>query len=925
MALDNPDLPEALGYLRSTALGLSPRGLATKLIIPNDQILYTEVIAPGPDAASRLAQIRLALEGRTPYDVDDLAFDWSAEGDMVQVAVIARETLAEAEAFAAEHRFNPVAFVALPQDGAFQGEPWFGPTALAATLLTPGETVERDQAPVNLQPRSLASAVPRVPEAVPEPEFIPEPEPDVPPAPEQVPVPEHVPDPVPQPEPAPPELPAPEPEYTPEPEYMPEPEYDPQPVYMPEYGAKAEPMPAPPVLEDAGPVAAQWDDVIPDKTALQPEAEEAPMALDVPDDEPETPPEPAATQSARVIDPGIDDALPPMPSDAAIMAFSSRRAPDDLPRGKAGKSAALGGVGAAKGSVPRPAIARPLPAAAADRPQSVARPAIAAPARSQTVVKPIASKPVASKPAETKPTVASKALRGLGAFVNAPGMSGDRKVKPPIAAMISAAPQMQAAAAAVPMPAKPGTSQTTPPRSGIGLGGKSAPVGGKPRHLGLMLTLILLLCLVLVAAWSSYTLAFWQSSDPAVDTAVMESATPAPDDEMLADMQDPEVLAAANTEAQLAEPALEPMLDTPVEAAPQTAADLVVTAGNTPASEPQDEILLATMDAPPNAPDPLALPQADARGDPLPAAQPAPPPFGTVYQFDADGMIRPTPEGIITPEGVLLIAGKPPRVPEPRPADLVATTLPPTLPAADGTTALPVDPALVGKRPQIRPEGLVPAATLDDASLAPAADSRFAGLRPQARPQAILAAGEDARLASAGASLAAQAETAASATLASAALDPGRSKMAVAISRKPASRPRDLSASVEAAVAAAIRAPEPEPETEPEQTAKAPAKNAAPEADNEPEVASVAPSIPTRASVAKQATFKNAINLSKMNLIGVYGSDANRHALIRQANGRFKKVQVGDKIDGGQIAAITATEVRYKKGGKMLTLAMPKG
>ena len=26
-----------------------------------------------------------------------------------------------------------------------------------------------------------------------------------------------------------------------------------------------------------------------------------------------------------------------------------------------------------------------------------------------------------------------------------------------------------------------------------------------------------------------------------------------------------------------------------------------------------------------------------------------------------------------------------------------------------------------------------------------------------------------------------------------------------------------------------------------------------------------------------------------------------------------------------QIAAITATEVRYKKGGKMVTLAMPKG
>jgi hypothetical protein len=240
---------------------------------------------------------------------------------------------------------------------------------------------------------------------------------------------------------------------------------------------------------------------------------------------------------------------------------------------------------------------------------------------------------------------------------------------------------------------------------------------------------------------------------------------------------------------------------------------------------------------------------------------------------------------------------------------------------------LPVDPALQGKRPQARPAGLVPAALTpapaDQGALAPAADSRLAGLRPQARPGTILAAGDAARLASANASLTAQAETAAAESATA-----SRSKMAVTISRKPEPRPRDLSKAVEAAVAAAIRAPEPEPEPEAEPAkaaAKAPAKDAAPEADNEPEVASAAPSIPTKASVAKQATFKNAINLSKVNLIGVYGTSSNRHALIRQANGRFKKVKVGDKIDGGQIAAITASEVRYKKGGKMVTLAMPKG
>jgi translation initiation factor 6 (eIF-6) len=76
--------------------------------------------------------------------------------------------------------------------------------------------------------------------------------------------------------------------------------------------------------------------------------------------------------------------------------------------------------------------------------------------------------------------------------------------------------------------------------------------------------------------------------------------------------------------------------------------------------------------------------------------------------------------------------------------------------------------------------------------------------------------------------------------------------------------------------------------------------------------------------VAKQATFVNAINLSRINLIGVYGTQSNRYALVRQPNGRYKKIKTGDNIDGGRVAAITSTEVRYQKGGKMLSLKMPK-
>jgi hypothetical protein len=531
---------------------------------------------------------------------------------------------------------------------------------------------------------------------------------------------------------------------------------------------------------------------------------------------------------------------------------------------------------------------------------------------------------------DPKPAGASKALRGLGALVTAPGIAGSKPRKP-VPPPTVPDPRVAPVAGQPLDPArKPAATEKPAQRpAGLGLGGKAPPVRGKPRYLGLILTGVLLLLLALVAAWSSFSLASWQGGDAAVETAAAPDAAadvPAPADEIAADLQDPEALAdaplteAAASDASLTEgdPADLPPADVAAaDPAPDTQVLTDAAASNATASEPQDEIFLATMDAAPNAPDPLSLPQPDARGDPLPAAQPAPPPFGTVYQFDADGNIVPTPEGIITPEGVLLIAGKPPVLPLPRPEGLTApaadaATLPAT--GADAATAtpaeeFPVDPALVGKRPKLRPEGLAPvAAPNDDASLAPEAGTRVASLRPQPRPAAILAA----------AATSDAVETAVqNASLAAAVLnDPNTSPLAVSISRKPAARPADLSRAVEAAVAAAVRTPEPE--------AEAPPEKAAPEADNEPEMASAAPKLPTSASVAKQATFKNAINLSKINLIGVYGTPSSRYALVRQANGKYKKVKVGDKIDGGKVAAITSTEVRYQKGSKMLTLAMPK-
>ncbi|HMS95661.1 MAG TPA: hypothetical protein PKA03_10650, partial [Tabrizicola sp.] len=86
----------------------------------------------------------------------------------------------------------------------------------------------------------------------------------------------------------------------------------------------------------------------------------------------------------------------------------------------------------------------------------------------------------------------------------------------------------------------------------------------------------------------------------------------------------------------------------------------------------QDEIFLAAMDAPPPALDAFALPAPAATTDTPPGAPMPPPAFGTVYKFDALGLLVPTPEGILSPEGIMLFAGPPPLAPPARSAAAVA-------------------------------------------------------------------------------------------------------------------------------------------------------------------------------------------------------------------------------------------------------------
>jgi hypothetical protein len=935
-AFDVDDLPAVMADLRAKAEALAPNGITTKLVIPNSQIKYLTIAAPGPDASSRKAQIAAGLEGQTPYDVADLVWDHTGSGDSVQVAVLARETLDEAEGFAAANGFNPVSFVAIPLDASFGTEPFFGQTSFSQSVLKDGQKVDRDADPI------------RLPDAEPAPQPEPEPEPQPEPEPEPLPIPEPAPEPVP--EVVPPPLPEADPIPAPEDLPLSDPMPDREPAGIPagiDESPDPFPMELPPLSNDFGAdrPSASLTPSFSDELALATQAaparsdapvdpaaiaatlsagdppasasvldnsirdlDEAPMAIDVADD---TADPPAAAQRRLIVDPSVEDDLPPMPSGAALSAYSSRPLSSDAP------------------------AARPAPTVAeADRPAP------------RGGAKPVADKPASARPVpkfsyetpgEKAPTPAAKALRGVTALVTAPSIPGGRKatVSPPATAASNAVASAAAAAGGAPKSGEPA-------RRPAGLGSRPMPVRGKPRHLGLILTGLLLIMLALAAGLSSFYVSWTQDDEAApVETAAAPEATapesidlPAPEDEMLADLQDPADL-APETPAPEAAPAdgvvmlaEDPNAAPAAEATPEPAPTTVIAGdpapANAPANEAQDEIFLSGSDTPPAPVDAAALPAPSARADAAPLPQQPPPPFGTVYQFDENGLIRPTPEGITTPEGVLLFAGSPARLPPSRPESITAAaraaeqaaapaTAPASAPAAatEPAVIVPSDPALADARPLPRPANLAPAAAetvVDDgASLASQIDPRIAAIRPPARPESIAAAAVAAG---------AIAPTTASAngSLALIAPEGTVTPIGLTISRRPAARPGDMTRAVEAAVAAAIRQPEPEP----------PSAEVTPETEEEPELAAAtAPRIPSTANVAKQATIRNAIDLRDLNLIGVYGTSSNRYALVRNPNGRYIKVEVGDRLDGGRVAAITASELRYEKRGRMVVLALP--
>lgn len=784
VALDADDLAAELAALRNRAVELGDPAYRTKLIIPNDQIRYLSVDTGHVATADRITKVRQALDGATPYPVEQLVYDICVDGPMTHVAAVARETLEEAEAFALEHRFHPISFVAIPDSAAFLGEPFFGPTAFSEKALGPGQRVEADGIAV-----VIVGNVEDAPETI---------EQDVAA-----------------------EL------------------------------AKADSVTAPTFKpEPKGPEApAQTESA--DTTNDEGEAERARpgFASRRGSGAPALGGANRSTIAPRIED---DEAEAPTPDPAVL---SASLAGPEIPEDKTGDEAEP-----AQGWAARFFSRRSAPAEAPGTPEPAP---VAA-----TVAVPKAPAPIPARPKE-----------------------------PPRKLPVMAAPPAQTVA----------TAEGTDERTRMTIFGMrdEDEVGGAPRHLGLILTAVLLVFLAGVAAWATLFLddgvvSLFDRDEPIVSAPLPETFAPevetAVEDKETAPVE-AEDIALSDTDAAVLdalrdEPEPEAVEDPePLPTTETAEARYAVTgiwqkapdAPGEPGVVSLDDLYITSIDAAVDARDAIALPAPDGFDTDQPLGQvssPAAP--NSQFVFDENGRVVPTPEGTLSPDGFTVVLGPPPLVPPPTPPRDAALDVDETA----ETAAL----QLPNQRPRTRPADL--AEQTQRSQLGGLTLSELSGVRPQLRPEVEKSEDE---------------------------ADETPTAQAVQASMSPRLRPVNMDQLVAAARNAQQRA------TQSQVAAASTAAVAAATPTRTVAATTVTPRIPSSASVARAATVNNAINLRRVNLIGVYGTQANRRALVRMPNGRYRKVEVGDRLDGGRISAIGENELRYQKGGRNIVLRMPSG
>lgn len=839
VALDAADLRGALADLRSEADALSSSGGQVKLIIPNEQIKYLSLPDTGHTGDALQSDIRAALDGATPYAVDDLSFDWSRADRQIQVAAVAIETLDEAEAFAKSHHFDPVCFVANAPEGQFSEEVFFGPAASWT-----GTAPERDAKAVEIVPADQVVEPVDTVEAT-----------------------------------------AVEPEVTAEGVNV----ASPADVVAEKDIAGVKDAPAPLTLGSAE-ATKDADDI--DVAAL------APGAANIDDgDKPD-----AGTDGKPALSAPIADLQKPEraagPADPSTApAFASIRA---------SRASTSSDIPAAAPKIETPAT------------ETSATPRFKlGGARKSTRDSDVTAPALQDEPVDDGPE-----RKGFGFFsrrksADPKPASGTAKPVPPISAPVSKtdAPAAPAPAKHDPEPARAAVARIAAMRAGRDtdssrpnegaptdeqtrmtvFGARTEPqVGGKPRFLGLMLTSALLIFLLAVAAWASVFLdeglsRFFDRDDDTPSIARLPDVELLPLDGSVTNPTEEETgvqLAALDVVEDtgtgidgLADVLPPPAALTPEEADARYAATGIwqrsPEAPSTPTQTTLDDLYVASIDNRVQQFDAVALPGAEAlRNDQTYLSQPNPAAPGTQFTLDDRGLVVATPEGAVNPEGVRIFAGLPPVVPPARPNAPEVTPEP----SVEGEPTVEVS-ALQAFRPRGRPDGLVE--DNERAQLAGRTLAELAALRPAARPETLKAEEEEAQ--------------------------PAATQFAVAQSAAPVTRPRNFAQIVE-------RARTTQQTRQPEVTQVA---SVAPRA--------VQPRIPSTANVARQATVSNAINLRRINLIGVYGKPSSRRALVRLANGRYQKVQVGDRLDGGRVAAIGESELRYSKNGRNVVLDMPDG
>ncbi len=483
----------------------------------------------------------------------------------------------------------------------------------------------------------------------------------------------------------------------------------------------------------------------------------------------------------------------------------------------------------------------------------------------------------------------------------------------------------------------------------------TVPVGGSFRT-GLILTAILLLLLVLVAIWSAVflpdsALSRWLGMDGA-EVAEAPAATgsqapvvvssapligqpggaqPTLEDEAAADGLDiavdtrtaaaevsaTDVVVAAPQEAVEAAVEVLPDIDAEFDLPPlppidqrenptlEEAETLYVEDGiwarspDRPDLRPfdlMDRVYTASIDPVVSAFDAVALPDPGVNAGEVLRQFPPPPPFGAQFDVNAAGLIAPTADGVLTPEGAFIISGPPPIQAVPRPREVV-TEVPVTT----------VEEAILGTfRPAERPGDLIE--TRERQLFGGFTETELGERRPEGRPaspqevaaRASLFPGDGAAPPPANGADEAEAEVVEIAALSISGTD-----LAIAQSPMPRTRP----ANIEQIVASAVRAPV-------EETTTVAAAVA-------PEAIAAGPAIPSNADVSRAATERDVIRLRNVNLIGVTGTPSDRRALVRLSSGRFVRVSVGDSLDGGRVAAIGETTLQYVRSGRTVTLEIP--